>query len=148
MHNFLTNKSTTSFLQIWLMIPIMVGIPLLRFPHNLISLLFAVSLTLIILLFVILPFKRPLQVRIDTYTKQLHYLYQNCFGAEQTLIVDLQNVDGYFERKRLGKLQANWRLVLLNGKGLYRKLSLEENNGYTRDQLESIMQLVQDCKAT
>lgn len=146
MHSFSTTKSTTTYFQIWLSLPIMVGIPLLRSSFQMVDLLMAVALTLIIVVFVILPFKRPLHIRIDADTRQLYYVYQNCFGVEQMLTIDLKNVQGYYESKRFWKLQANWRLVLYNQKGLYNKLTLEEGNGYTKEQLDSIMQLVEDCR--
>jgi hypothetical protein len=105
----------------------------------------------VILLFnifvVLLPFKRPLQVSIDMSVKQLHYVYENFLGHEDTLTLSLNHVRGYYERERFSRLTFGWHLVLYNHWGVYHKLSLKEGDGYTQEQLDEIVKLVHACKA-
>ncbi|WP_342644672.1 hypothetical protein [Mucilaginibacter sp. CSA2-8R] len=94
----------------------------------------------------LLPFKRPLQVSIDTDARQLHYVYENLAGHEHTLTLNLRNIRGYYERERQSRLTFEWHLVLYNQWGLYKKLSIKEGNGYTHEQLDQIVKLINRCK--
>lgn len=104
----------------------------------------------VILLFnlfvVLLPFKRPLQVTIDTGTRQLQYVYENFLGHQGTLTLQLDHVRGYYERERYSRFKFGWHLVLYNQWGLYQKLSFKEGDGYTQEQLDAIVKLVHACK--
>lgn len=106
----------------------------------------------VILLFnffvILLPFKRPLHINIDTDARQLHYVYENLASRQKTLTLDLSNIRGYYERERLSRLTFGWHLVLYNHWGLYQKLSIKEGNGYTQEQLDQIVKLANRFKGS
>jgi hypothetical protein len=147
-YDFFTTEPSTGASVWWLAAIAMSCIPMVINSHNLLPhLMMAVVILAINLFIVLLPFKRPLQVTIDTEAKQLHYRYENCFGREGVLIINLGHVWGYYEREMLGKFKTGWHLVLYNHWGLYRKLSIKEGDGYTQEQLDQIVKLVHQCKA-
>lgn len=144
---FQTTEPTTGASVWWLAAIGMSCIPVVINSHSLPHLVMAAIILAINLLIVLLPFKRPLQVTIDTDAKQLRYRYENCFGREDVLIITLGHVRGYYEREKFGRLNSGWHLVLYNHWGLYQQLSLKESDGYTQEQLDQIVKLVHECKA-
>lgn len=146
--DFFTTEPSKGASVWWLAAIAMSCIPVVINSHSLLPhLMMAVVILAINLFIVLLPFKRPLQVTIDTDAKQLQYRYENCFGREGVLIINLGHVSGYYEREMFGKFKSGWHLVLYNHWGLYQKLSLKEGDGYTQEQLDEMVKLVHQCKA-
>jgi hypothetical protein len=92
--------------------------------------------------------KQPVSVTISRRYRTLHYTYQNCWGNNRTVIVDLSNAGGYYEFEQFGRNSWGWHLLLYNGSYFRNRVSIKqkENGGFTKKQLDQMVALVHELR--
>lgn len=112
------------------------------------ELTFVVPVVAVITIVSILLSKQPLNVTISSRFKTLQYTYENCWGRNHTITVDLTCAAGHYEFEQFDRNNFGWHLLLYNGNYFRNRVSLKqkERGGFTKKQLDEMVALVHQYK--
>lgn len=158
MHELLTdriflpkNKSNTFvLLTIYWLAPLVIAVlPFLRSGNSVSSILTAGVIYVIMIAFMTLRLKMPVSITISTDTKMLYFKYWNCWHQIKVQTIHLSTASGdlrYITRK----YYAGWRLLLYERWWFHNRLVLKEDEkaGFSKEQLDEIAKLIEQCKVT
>ena len=92
--------------------------------------------------------KQPVSVGISIQHKTLQYTYQNCWGSNRTITIDLIYAGGYYEFEQFSRNTSGWHLLLYSGNYFHNRVSIKqkERGGFTKKQLDQMVALVHECR--
>lgn len=104
-------------------------------------------LSLLLVLIFVLPARVPESITVSVKDHLLTYCYYNCWGIKRTVSLDADHALARYSDTSLARIDHRYRLSLYSGNGRHRRVTIVQDNkgGFTREQLDEITHLLEEC---